>query len=309
MDLQREIAVEVCGLSVVYPDGTEALRDISMTVKRGEFLGLAGPDGAGKSTLLSVLAGLTPPRRGLVKVLQEELPKGLSRLKRRVGYLPQRFSHYLDLTVDENIAFFARVYRVEDWRKKREALLRFTGLTPFRDRLAEHLSGGMKQKLALACTLIHEPEVLLLDEPTAGVDPASRREFLEILSHLVSRGMTILMATPYLDEAERCHRVALLHKGSLLALGDLAYLRTLVRADTYEVLCPNAREALKVISGLPQVVDAHCIGSRIHFVPSSEDAISSILSALASAGFEPKDIRPIRPTLEDIFIALTKRER
>jgi len=196
----------------------EALRDVSFSVERGEMFGLIGPDGAGKTTAIRALRGLLHLDGGSIRVLDRDPVTHHRDVTRTLGYLSQRFSLYGDLSVDENIAFFADIHGVHDYRARRDQLLEITQLTPFRRRLADQLSGGMKQKLALACTLVHEPEVILLDEPTTGVDPVSRREFWKLLSQFLASGITIVMSTPYLDEAERCGRIALLHDGRVLAL-------------------------------------------------------------------------------------------
>ena len=196
----------------------DAVKDVSFDVAPGEMFGLIGPDGAGKTTTIRSICGLVRVESGTVSVLGHD-PVGQHRaVTKDVGYFSQRFSLYGDLSIDENIAFFAEIHGVRDYEQRRTRLLDMMRLTPFRDRLAERLSGGMKQKLALACTLVHEPRLILLDEPTTGVDPVSRREFWKLLSEFLAEGITILMATPYLDEAERCSRVALLDHGRLLAL-------------------------------------------------------------------------------------------
>ena len=198
-----------------------ALQAATLDVRPGEMFGLIGPDGAGKTTAIRLMCGLLRPDAGVVRVLGHNPVREHRRLTAEVGYLSQRFSLYADLTVDENIAFFAEVRGVAAYRQRRDQLLQMTRLAPFGNRLASRLSGGMKQKLALACTLVHEPQVLLLDEPTTGVDPVSRREFWKLLSECLSRGITVLLSTPYLDEAERCARVALLHEGRVLEADTL----------------------------------------------------------------------------------------
>src|SRR5579864_1433469 len=195
-----------------------AVDDVSFRVARGEMFGLIGPDGAGKTTTLRVVLGLLAPHGGTVRTCGLDPIRRGADLSRRIGYLSQRFSLYGDLSVDENIAFFAAIHGISDWRPRRDELLERLRLAAFRGRLADRLSGGMKQKLALACTLIHTPELLVMDEPTTGVDPVSRREFWKLLAEFLTQGLTIVMATPYLDEAERCSRVALLHDGRVLAL-------------------------------------------------------------------------------------------
>jgi len=217
-------AIELRGVVKRY-GATRALDEVTFDIRRGEMFGLIGSDGAGKTTAIRLMCGLLRPDAGQVRVLERDPVREHRHITARVGYLSQRFSLYGDLSVDENIAFFAEVHGVRDYRQRREQLLAMTQLTPFRGRLADRLSGGMKQKLALVCTLVHEPELLLLDEPTTGVDPVSRREFWKLLSEFLAQGITILMSTPYLDEAERCTRVALLHEGRLLACDDPTRLR------------------------------------------------------------------------------------
>ena len=192
---------------------TEAVAGVSYAVGQGEMFGLIGPDGAGKTTTIRLLCGLLKPTSGSISVLGYDPVRQHHAITTKVGYFSQKFSLYGDLTIDENIAFFAEIHGVSHYRERRDRLLDMMQLTPFRARLAERLSGGMKQKLALACTLVHEPQIILLDEPTTGVDPVSRREFWRLLSEFLSQGITIFMATPYLDEAERCSRVALMSGG------------------------------------------------------------------------------------------------
>ena len=218
------IAIDVAGVTKRY-GATEALHGVTLDVRRGEMFGLIGSDGAGKTTAIRLMCGLLRADAGAVRVLGHDPVREHRAVTERVGYLSQRFSLYGDLTIDENIAFFAEIHGMRDYQRRRDQLLEMTQLTPFRKRLADRLSGGMKQKLALACTLVHEPELILLDEPTTGVDPVSRREFWKLLSEFLSHGITILMSTPYLDEAERCSRVLLLHEGRVLACDEPSQLR------------------------------------------------------------------------------------
>ena len=217
-------AIEFAGVTKWY-GATEALNAVTMQVERGEMFGLIGSDGAGKTTAIRLMCGLLRADSGSIRVLGHDPVRDHRRITERVGYLSQRFSLYGDLTIDENVAFFAEIHGVRRFQARRDQLLGMTQLAPFRTRLADRLSGGMKQKLALACTLVHDPELLLLDEPTTGVDPVSRREFWKLLSEFLSAGITIVMSTPYLDEAERCSRVALLHDGRLLACDEPSSLR------------------------------------------------------------------------------------
>jgi ABC-2 type transport system ATP-binding protein len=217
-------AIQFTNVSKKYAKA-KALDAVTVDVQRGEMFGLIGSDGAGKTTAIRLMCGLLHPDGGSVRVLDLDPVKQHRALTEQVGYLSQRFSLYGDLSIDENIAFFAEIHGVSNYHERRDQLLAMTQLTPFRARLADKLSGGMKQKLALACTLVHEPQLILLDEPTTGVDPVSRREFWKLLSEFLSHGITILMSTPYLDEAERCSRVALLHEGRLLACDEPSRLR------------------------------------------------------------------------------------
>lgn len=217
-------AIEFKGVAKRY-GASEALSNLTLDVQRGEMFGLIGADGAGKTTAIRLMCGLLRADAGDIRVLGHNPVRDHRRITEKVGYLSQRFSLYGDLTVDENIAFFAEIHGVRRYRPRRDQLLEMTQLAPFRARRADRLSGGMKQKLALACTLVHEPELILLDEPTTGVDPVSRREFWKLLSEFLAHGITILMSTTYFDEAERCTRVALLHEGRLLASGDPVLVR------------------------------------------------------------------------------------
>ena len=292
-----------------------ALRDLSLSVERGEMFGLIGPDGAGKTTSIRMMCGLLRTDGGTVRVLGRDPVKEHRLVTQSVGYLSQRFSLYGDLSIDENIAFFAEIHghslRDATVREKRERLLDLTQLKPFRSRLAEQLSGGMKQKLALACTLVHEPEIILLDEPTTGVDPVSRREFWKLLSEFLSQGITILMATPYLDEAERCSRVALLHEGALIALDAPATLRGALPGVVLEVIAAERDRALNVLEALPGVVEVQLFGERAHArlapgAPLSDPARMS--AALADAGIAVDGVRRVPVSLEDVFIARVSKE-
>src|SRR5512137_3071791 len=226
---------------------TEAVAGVSYAVNRGEMFGLIGPDGAGKTTTIRLLCGLLKAGSGSIRVLGSDPVRQHRAITTKVGYFSQRFSLYGDLTIDENIAFFAEIHGVSNYRDRRNRLLEMMQLTPFRTRLADRLSGGMKQKLALACTLVHEPDIILLDEPTTGVDPVSRREFWRLLSEFLSQGITILMATPYLDEAERCSRVALLDGGRLLALDTPDRLRLELPRVIVEVIADPQEMAAQVV--------------------------------------------------------------
>src|SRR5262245_35739719 len=233
---------------------TVAVNELSLSIARGEMFGLIGPDGAGKTTTIRVMCGLLAADAGRVRVLDLDPVAEHRRLTDSVGYLSQRFSLYGDLSIDENIAFFAEIHGLRSYAARRDRLLEMTGLAPFRARLAGQLSGGMKQKLALACTLIHEPRLIVLDEPTTGVDPVSRREFWKLLGEFLAQGMTIVMATPYLDEAERCARVAFLHEGRLLALDTPGSLRRSLPGTLFEVMAPEHRRLAGALTGADGVL-------------------------------------------------------
>jgi ABC-2 type transport system ATP-binding protein len=284
-----------------------ALENLSLTVHRGEMFGLIGPDGAGKTTAIRLACGLLAADGGVVKVLGRSPTREHRAITAEVGYLPQRFSLYGDLTIDENIAFFAEIHGVGRYQQERDRLLAMTQLTAFRDRRADKLSGGMKQKLALACTLIHEPQLLLLDEPTTGVDPVSRREFWKLLSEFLSQRLTIMMATPYLDEAERCARVALLHEGRLMAIDAPSALQAGLRGTLFEVATDQPRPPVAVLSAVPGVTDVQVFGDRAHVrcaeVPAAQ-AAAAITSALEGSRMRAVSVRPIPPSLEDVFIDL-----
>ena len=286
--------------------GVAALQELTFDVSAGEMFGLIGPDGAGKTTAIRLMGGLLRPDRGTIRVLGHDPVRERRAITAQVGYLSQRFSLYGDLTIDENIAFFAQIHGLRDYGRRRDQLLEMTQLTPFRGRLADRLSGGMKQKLALACTLIHEPRLILLDEPTTGVDPVSRREFWKLLSQFLARGLTILMSTPYLDEAERCSRIVLLHEGKVLALDQPASLRTSLAGTLFEAIVPSPREALDRLAGQRDIASAQVFGDRLHVWINhgdAEAAMRSLSTALSSAGMTASSLRPIVPSLEDVFIA------
>jgi ABC-2 type transport system ATP-binding protein len=305
------VAIEFQGVTKAY-GALKALDGVSFAVERGEMFGVIGPDGAGKTTAIRIACGLLRADGGSVRVLGHDPVKEHGRITGTVGYLSQRFSLYGDLTIDENIAFFAEIHGVRDFGAARDRLLDMTQLTRFRARRADRLSGGMKQKLALACTLVHEPEVLLLDEPTTGVDPVARREFWKLLSEFLSRGLTIVMATPYLDEAERCGRIVLLHEGRVLAIDQPAALQSSLAGRLYEVMTATARPPLDVLRSVPGVIDAQGFGERAHvtFTPGLGDAGGErIRERLAREGIELTSLRPIGASLEDVFIGMLGTEK
>ncbi|MEP0823129.1 MAG: ABC transporter ATP-binding protein [Ignavibacterium sp.] len=281
-----------------------AVDNLSLSIRKGEIFSLVGPDGAGKTTTIRMMCGVLSPTSGSVIITGLDQHTHHEAIKHKIGYLSQRFSLYGDLTVDENIDFFAEIHRMKDFRKRKEELLDFMRLTSFRDRLAERLSGGMKQKLALACTLIHTPEVIFLDEPTTGVDPVSRRDFWKILSSVLKSGISIVMATPYLDEAERSARVALLNKGQLLLVDTPERIRSSFGQRVLEIISDNPREALHILRRIPTIRSAQLFGDRLHIVVEEESGVRDALeSELRSRGISIRSIRPVAPSLEDVFIS------
>jgi ABC-2 type transport system ATP-binding protein len=284
---------------------TVALDRVTMDIYRGEMFGLIGPDGAGKTTAIRMMCGLLHADGGEIRVMGADPVREHRRLTDRVGYLSQRFSLYGDLTIDENIAFFAEIHGVPDYQARREQLLGMTQLTPFRKRLADRLSGGMKQKLALACTLVHQPELIILDEPTTGVDPVSRREFWKLLSEFLSEGITILMSTPYLDEAERCTRVALLHEGRILAIDEPERLRDLMPGRMLEMMTGATPGLIDMVRRMPGVDDAQVFGERVHvrLHDTADEAVERFIAALQGTPLAGAAVRPVPPSLEDVFIA------
>jgi ABC-2 type transport system ATP-binding protein len=279
----------------------KAVDGISLNVKKGEMFGLVGPDGAGKTTTIRVMCGLLSPDAGTVQLIGMDVQKNIKKVQERIGYLSQKFSLYGDLTVDENIEFFADIHGVTDYKQRRDELLEFTRLLPFRDRLADKLSGGMKQKLALACSLIHQPEILFLDEPTTGVDPVSRRDFWKILSDLQKNGITIFMTTPYLDEAERCNRVALMNKGKLITIDTPANIKESIGKKVIEIVCKDVRAIYRYLKG--NKYEVQLFGDRINLMTSdAENEIKKIKSLLNNEGYAIEDYRIITPSLENVFI-------
>jgi ABC-2 type transport system ATP-binding protein len=284
-----------------------AVSALSLDVRRGEMFGLIGPDGAGKTTTLRIALGLLRPDSGRALTCGLEPLRDHRALTQKVGYLSQRFSLYGDLNVDENVAFFAELHGVRSWKSRRDELLELVRLTPFRGRLADKLSGGMRQKLALACTLIHTPELLVLDEPTTGVDPVSRRDFWRLLARLQQEGLTILLTTPYLDEAERCGRVALIDEGRRLLLDAPGALRKLDDELLFEVIARPFREAAEALRREPEVLSVEVFGERLHVATRGRLAQGAAMAErfrglLQNAGFEVESVRSTVPSLEDVFI-------
>ena len=306
---QDNFAIETRGLARSFGD-VAAVSHLDLEVRKGEMVGLIGPDGAGKSTAIRLLCGILKPTGGLGRVLGYDLFTETEQIKGRIGYLSQSFTLYGDLTIDENIEFFARIHGVSEFKKRRDELLEFTRLAQFRRRLAMDLSGGMKKKLALACTLIHTPDLILLDEPSTGVDPISRGEFWSILSHILEQKVTILMTSPYLDEAERCHRISLMHRGGTLMSGTPAEVKAAMPGKVYDIKCATPAGAYSVLRQKWQPSNLLLYGDRIHFWSrlGREDA-QEAADMLGREGFGPAVLHEVKPSLEDALIGLVSGEK
>jgi len=277
----------------------EAVSGCSFEINSGEIFGLIGPDGAGKTTTLRILAGIMHQDSGECTVLGYGLPKESEGAKEQMGYMPQKFSLYTDLTVQENMEFFADIFSIDriTLAKRLEPLLKMTRLEPFKDRLAGNLSGGMKQKLALMCTLIHRPKLLILDEPTTGVDPVSRREFWEILQEIRNEGVTLIVSTPYMDEAEWCSRVGLMYAGKFLMSGSPVELKKSIKSSVYEVT-GNSEKIKESANGLASLEDLRPLGAHYRIVISDESDMEIFRNRIGTDA----QIRKAAVTIEDVFI-------
>ncbi|MEW5807076.1 MAG: ABC transporter ATP-binding protein [Acidobacteriota bacterium] len=306
---EMESAIKAVELTKRFGEFT-AVDALSLDVREGEIFGMVGPDGAGKTTIMRLLTGIVEPTSGDAWVNGRHIVREAEKIKKQIGYMSQRFGLYADLTVMENILFYADIYGVP--RKGREErinrLLSFSNLTPFKKRLSGDLSGGMKQKLGLACALIHTPRVLFLDEPTNGVDPVSRRDFWRILYQLLKEGVTIFVSTAYLDEAERCSRVALMHKGKFLACDIPSRVKELMHGQILEIQSDRAREATSLLRRELKAESVGLFGDRIHIATLTPgQTADSIASSFRTSGFKLLSIRVVAPSLEDVFISVLGR--
>ncbi len=291
--------------------GVRAIDHLSFDVAPGEIFGIVGPDGAGKTTTMRILAGVLAPDAGTASVARCDVVADPEGVKHLISYMPQRFGLYEDLTVDENIRFYADLFGVR--RKDREAraaeLLKACGMSEFRARQAGKLSGGMKQKLGLVCALIHTPRVLLLDEPTNGVDPVSRREFWAMLYSLVGQGVTVVNSTAYLDEAERCHRVALLHQGRLLFCDSPARLKSRLQGSVVSIVSSEARRVRDELAAAEGVSSVVLVGDAVHlFVDDADRRIPSLSARLKSGQIPFDEIVRVTPTIEDLFVEAVRKD-
>lgn len=299
--------IQAKDLTKKYGDLT-AVDNVSMTVEKGELVGVIGPDGAGKTTFLRMLSGALEPTSGSIVINGKTFSDNRRELKEDIGYLSQVSQAYGDLTVWENIEFFGNIRKVRDWKERGDRLLEFARLTEFKGRLADQLSGGMRQKLGICCAVIHQPRILILDEPTTGVDPVSRRELWLILASFLRTQMTILVATPYLNEAERCNKVALFNEGKLLRYNSVPAMLSEISIHVFEVHSRNLKEAFGVVSGFEFTRDLVVLGDRITFVvpEASRHNMSLVLSAVRSKVDEKAELKEIGASLDNVFASLIK---
>ncbi|KAA3647281.1 MAG: ABC transporter ATP-binding protein [Chloroflexi bacterium] len=307
--MTSQAAIALSSLTKEFKDN-RAVDSLDISIQPGELFGLVGPDGAGKTTTLRLLAGLLDITEGEATIAGLDLAAETEKIKSHIGYMAQEFSMYAELSVEENLLFFAELYDVpvEHIQARKERLLEFAGLTEFKERRAAHLSGGMQKKLALACTLIHEPQILLLDEPTTGVDPVSRREFWNILTELHINGTTIIVSTPYMDEADRCSRVGLMYAGRLIVCASPQEIRQRVEGEMIELRPEDWQSARVLVAELPGVLEVQNYGERLHLlVDSAEKRLPEIETVLRSKKASYRSIRPAPTGMEEAFISLIKR--
>ncbi len=301
------ITIKTSNLTKAFGENT-AVDKLNIEVRKGELFGIVGPDGAGKTTIMRLLTAIMEPTSGEAWIAGYSILHEGERIKEKIGYMSQRFGLYEDLTVMENIHFYADLYGVtkKERPQRIERLLGFSNLAPFKDRLAGNLSGGMKQKLGLACTLIHTPEVLFLDEPTCGVDPVSRRDFWKILYGLLREEITIFVSTAYLDEAERCTRIGLIHRGTMLIIDEPARVKKTMKMPMIEISSPDTRIARDIISKVEGVYSVSMYGDRLHIAVEDRETMGKIIKECNLRGIEIQGQREIVPSLEDVFIAMVK---
>jgi ABC-2 type transport system ATP-binding protein len=303
-------AVDVSGLTRTFGEFV-AVDHVTFDVEEGEIFGFLGPNGAGKTTTIKMLTGLLAPSAGDGRVAGLDVRTQVETIKQKIGYMSQLFSLYADLTVDENIAFFAGLYEVagERLEQRREWVLEMSGLATHRTRITGELPLGWKQRLALGCAVLHEPPILFLDEPTSGVDPVSRRNFWDLIYALAHRGTTIFVSTHYMEEAEYCHRLALMNRGRLIALDRPATLRAAMAEPILELATDNGPAAAQALQGAPGVIEAALFGRAVHVVVDDAARATQALPALLQArGLAVRHIAPVRPSLEDVFVSLVRRE-
>ncbi len=307
---QNHRVIETENLTKSFKD-VVAVDGLNLSVQQGEIFGLVGPDGAGKTTTIRLLVAIMNPTDGRARVFGYDTVQQPEPIKQRIGYMAQRFNLYGDLSVWENLNFFADVFEVRRERIERiERLLHFARLTEFRHRRAAHLSGGMQKKLALACTLIHTPEIIFLDEPTTGVDPVSRREFWDILTELHLQGVTLLVSTPYMDEAERCSRVGLMYEGRMIVCDTPERVKAMTEGELIALWPSHVRRAREALAGLEGVLEMQTFGDQLRiFARDADQVMAQARAALAAQDIEMLDVRRTSPRMEEAFISLIRRRQ
>jgi len=312
-----DIAIKADGLTKRYPSRkkVEAIQDISFEIPQGILYGLVGPDGAGKTTTLRILSSVMEPSDGSATILGFDTKNQAENIRRLVGYMPQNFSLYPDLSVLENLNFFADIQLVprEEKRDRIEEMLRFTHLEEFSNRRAGKLSGGMKKKLALACAMVHMPKVLILDEPSTGVDPVSRRELWVLLANVVQNGVTVMVSTPYMDEAERCHQVGVLYQGKLMVSGSPEEITSKLPFEVIEIKATPRKLMRKVVSESTQIMGWNPVGDRLRVLVSgngsTEKSRRFLEKEFKTKKLDVQILRPAKKTMEDAFVHLVKSQR
>ena len=296
--------------SITHRYGTvTAVDDISFAVSEGELFGFIGPDGAGKSTLFRIAATLIVPSGGRMTLFGLNVVSDFRRLRSQIGYMPGRFSLYSDLTVEENLNFYATIFGTTIHENYHLIEPIYKQIEPFRKRQAGRLSGGMKQKLALSCALIHKPRILILDEPTTGVDAVSRTEFWEMLSRLKDEGITMIVSTPYMDEALRCDRIALIQKGRIMGIDTPEKIRKSYDQKLYAVTHPEKYKLLLALRSMPQTVCSEPFGDSMHVTLKPSADPDDLVSGLSAAGLDGVTVEEIVPGIEDVFLELMKKEQ
>lgn len=307
-----EKSIIVQGLTKEFGSFT-AVNDVSFDVYRGEIFGFLGPNGSGKSTTIRMLCGILEPGGGSANVLGFDIATQSEEIKRRIGYMSQKFSLYDDLTVMENLDFYGGIYGLtgDKLEERKRFVLHMAGLLGREDELAANLSTGWKQRLALGCSIIHEPEMVFLDEPTGGVDPVSRRNFWDMLNRMADDGTTLFVTTHYMDEAEHCHRIGFIYQGNMIALGSPDQLKKEhMNGDIVEIEVTTSQEALKAISSAEGVEEAYFYGASVHAkVGSAKKDMPAIVNNLKSAGFDGTLMNIVEPSLEDVFVNLIEKTR
>jgi len=299
----NEIVISVINLTKSFDD-LVAVDGVDLQVSKGESFALLGPDGSGKTTTMRLLCGILAPDSGSITINDIDIVKHADRARQQIGYMPQRFSLYENLSILQNINFFSDLYAVDKiTRKKRiDEYLEFSRLTPYGKRLARQLSGGMRQKLALICSIIHNPPILLLDEPTTGVDPVSRRDFWKILHRLLAEGVTLVISTPYMDEAERCSRIGLMHNGKILLVDTPNELKKQITGKVIEIKCSEPHIVSELLKKDKSVISAQTFSDKIRVLLEDKVEFQDIVSPIRSKGINIMDVREVSPNLEDIFI-------